>query len=169
MGETPLVSDFKVNCINALMLVKNVEQFRNSDPMVDLVFKIGRELFERPLDVQDEGWLLRTGGKLTGAYSYIGQKASYARAERDVYEQKREEIMSDMMLKYLDTDYKVTEARAEAKILLREIDDLIVAKEAEKNQWENILHATDKMTSFIQSTLKIKDTERFHSSKLRGQ
>lgn len=169
MPESQLVGDFRANSAKALSLVKNIEQFRESDPMVDLVFKIGRELFETPLDQQNEGGLLRTGGKLTGALAYIGQKACYARAERDVYEQKREEMMSDMMLKYLDTDYKVTKARAEVKTLLREIDDLIVAKEAEKNQWENIMHAADKMTSFIQSSLKMKDTERFHSSRLQGQ
>ncbi|MDF1498543.1 MAG: hypothetical protein P1P85_04295 [Patescibacteria group bacterium] len=121
-------------------------------------------MFEHPLDQQGEQWLVKTGGKLTGVFAYLGQMSSRARAERDIYEQKRDEVSGELMLKYLDDKYKVTEARANVKSDMVEIEQLINQKEAEKNQWENIVLACDKMVTFIQSALRVKQGERFKSN-----
>ena len=159
-----MIEKFKKRSEEAMSNIKNLDEFRASDTMVDFVFIIGKQLFENPLDKQGEDWLVKTGGKLTGAFAYLGQMSTRARAERDVYEQKRDEMTSELMLKYLDSKYKVTEARAKVKSEMVEIEQLINEKEAEKNQWENIVVACDRMTSFLQSALKVKQGERFKSA-----
>jgi len=137
-----------------------LEDFRKKEEMVDFVFKIGRALFEKELDRQSEGWLLSVGGKLTGCLAFFGQRASRARAERDVYAKTKKEIEGDLMLGRLDAEYKVTQARAEVRKEIEELEKLVIEKECEKNQWENITDATQTMISFIQSALKIKKSER---------
>ena len=168
--ENNAVSIFKQKCETALTKINNLQQFRESDPMVDFVFKIGRELFDTPLDKLTPDHLLRIGGKLTGAYAYLGQKSSYARAERDVYEQKLNETEKELTLKYLNDEagYKVTKIKAMVVAEVDELKEFVIQKDASKNQWENITDATDKMVSFIQSAIKVKEGERFSSSRLQN-
>lgn len=158
-----MIEKFKQQAEEAMANITDLDEFRVLDTMVNFVFIIGKELFEHPLDQQGEDWLVKTGGKLTGAFAYLGQKSARARAERDVYEQKRDEMLAGLILEYVGSDYKVTEARAKAKGEMVEIEDLLIRKEAEKNQWEHIVTACDRMTSFIQSALKVKQGERFKS------
>jgi len=139
--------------------LKDLQALRDSDEFVEYVFKIGRYLFEKPLDQLSEDWLTHTGVKLTGAYAYLSNKAAYARAERDVYAQKLTEVESKLMTDYLDSDYKVTETRAIIKRETAEIADLVTQKEHEKNSYENVMSACDRMSSFIQSALRIKTNE----------
>lgn len=155
---------FKAKCEIALAQIKTLDDFRASDPMVDYVFKVGRSLFDRPLDQLGEDWLVSTGGKLTGAYAYLSNKASYARAERDVYEQKLKEVESKLTTEYLDSDYKVTQTRAIIKTETVEISNLVIVKEHEKNNYENIMSACEKLISFIQSSLRMKHSEQFRGN-----
>jgi hypothetical protein len=158
------VAIFREKCDIAMARIKNLKQFRESDTMVDYVFRVGRQLFDTPLDQMPPDSLIRTGGKLTGAFGYLGQKSSYARAERDVYEQKASEVSKEIVLKYLsDGRYKVTQAKAEAELETSELHEFVITKDAEKNQWENLIEATQSMISFIQSAIKVKESERFHS------
>ena len=124
---------FKKKTEQAMAKIQNLDEFRASDPMVDYVFKIGRQLFERPLDVIGNDWLTATGGKLTGAYAYLGSKSAYARAERDVYEQKLDEVKSELLVEYLGDDYKVTQARAVIAKETSPLIELVIQKELEKN------------------------------------
>lgn len=158
------VAIFRAKCDTAMSRIKNLSQFRESDAMVDYVFKVGRNLFDTPLDQMPPDSLIRTGGKLTGAFGYLGQKSSYARAERDVFEQKASEVSKEIVLKNLsDGRYKVTEAKARAELEIAELTEFVIQKEAEKNQWENIVEATQAMVSFIQSAIKVKESERYHT------
>lgn len=162
---SPALQSFRDKCDKALAQIKTMEEFRESDKMIDFVFKSGRDLFQNDLDRLDEGWLVRKGGRLTGVYAYLGNKASYARAERDVYAQKLSEVTNEIMLKHLNSDdgYKVTQARAMAKSEVIELEDLVIMKNAEKNNFENIMSATERMIGFIQSAIKVKEGERFRS------
>lgn len=166
--ESDAVRSFKEKCETALRSVSDVQQFRDEDTMIDFVFKCGRELFDTPLDQHNLDRLLRTGGKLTGAYVYLGQKSARARAERDVYAQKRDEHEKQRLLELLHAGVKVTEARAAVSGEIVELNDFVVRKDISKNQWENITEATEKMVSFIQSAIRVKEGERYQSSKVMG-
>ena len=163
------LSRFLKKVKKAMEQVKNLEEFRQSDSVVNFVFDVGSKLFDQPLDTLGVDWLIRYGGRLTGSYGYLGQKSAYARAERDVYEQKASEVEKEMMLEKLaeNTGYKVTQARAEITGEVAELSDLVIAKDAEKNQWENVTEACDKMVSFIQSAIKVKEGERFKTNRVQ--
>lgn len=55
-----MIEKFKQKSEEAMASIKNLDEFRASDTMVDFVFKIGRQLFENPLDRQGEQWLVKT-------------------------------------------------------------------------------------------------------------
>lgn len=160
------VKEFREKCEIAMARVKDIEAFKESDPMVKYIFEIGHSLFDTPLDVQAPDMLIRTGGKLTGAYAYLGQKAARSRAERDVYEQKADEVQKEIVLAHVkDKQYKVTEAKAMASAEMIELNELVIVKEAEKNQYESITEAAHTMIMFIQSALRTKENERYSSSR----
>lgn len=159
------VGMFKDKCTATLSSVKSLQEFRESDSMVDYVVTVGRSLFDTPLDQHSTDSLLRIGGKLTGAFAYLGQQAARARAERDVYEQKAKEVEKALVLQYVGHQYKVTEAKARASEEMVDIQELVIAKEAEKNQWEAIVTATQTMIMFIQSAIKVKENERYSTSR----
>jgi len=136
--------------------------------MVDFVFKVGRELFDTPLDRQTPDKLLHYGGKLVGAYPYLGQKSSYARAVRDVYEHKLKEVEKELFMSHVDGKYKVTEIKAKVSAEVSDIAEYVLQKEAEKNQWENITEACQAMFSFCQSALRVKEGEKYASSRMQN-
>jgi len=159
------VAMFKAKAEAALKRVPDIEEFRKEDEVVDAVLKIGSNLFAMPLDKQTPDTLLRIAGRLAGAYSYLGQKSARARSERDVFEQKLSETEKELMLKYLDDDYKVTKARSQVSADVATLREFVNEKEAEKNMWENITTACDRMLSCTQSAIKVKENERFQSSR----
>lgn len=145
----------------AISRMKNLEEFRDSDPMVDFVFATGRSMFDKPLDQMAPQWLINTGGRLTGVYAYLGNKAARARAQRDIYEQKRDEVMARISLDEYPETEKITVARAKAKVEVAEIDEIVSIMEYEKNNYENIMQATQTMIVFLQSAIKVKEGERY--------
>ena len=159
------VTTFKKKTEKALESIGKPDDFQKRDKHIQYIFEIGEWLFSNDLDKTSESSLIRVGGRLTGVYSYLGNRAAYARAERDVYEQKRDEVMGNLVLEKLDNQYKVTEARALAKQEVSELEDWVVEKELEKNNnYENLMAACDKMISFVQTAISYKKAERF-----RGQ
>lgn len=157
--ESKAMAIFRVKAELAMARIETLEDFRKSDSMVDFVFKIGREMFDKPLDNMATEWLINTGGKLTAVYAYLGNKASYTRARRDVYEQKRDEVMARISLEeYPDTE-KITVAKAKAKLQITELDEMVTIAESEKNNMESLTNACQTMIMFIQSCIKIKQTE----------
>ncbi len=154
-------------------LEKEHEEFK-AQPMVDFTLKIATWLFDKgevnEIDKVAEASLIRTGVRLTGAYGYFGNKAAYARAERDVYEQKADEVLATLLLEYIDESYKVTEARSRAKQEMSEagLTEAVIAKELVKNDWENLMSATDKMISFIQTTLSYRKNEQYRSNQMHS-
>lgn len=168
--ESNGVRTFREKTQIAMARIKTLDAFRETDTMVDLVFTLGRRLFSEPLDKMNVGNLLTMGGKLTGAYAYLGQMSARARAERDVYRQKLDEVEKELMLDHLrDGKYKVTQARAHIAKEVTEIQELVNLKEAEKNQWENVTEATSTMIMFIQSAIKVKENEKFSASRMHNQ
>lgn len=144
------------------------EEFLKSD-WVTYVFNTAHWLFSTPADQVSEDEFLRVGGHLTGAYAYFGNKAAFARAERDAYAQKRDDIKDQLMSEMLDDKYKVTEARTEVSKELAEsgINEQVTMKEMTKNDWENLMNSTDKMISFIQTTLSYRKNEKFRSNSMQ--
>ncbi len=162
-----MVKDFRKSVDEAISKIKSLEQFRESDNMVDYVFKIGREMFDKPLDIRSVAWLIDTGGRLTGVYAYLGNKASRARAIRDIYEQKIDEETAKITIEaYRDADSKIMLSKAIAKKQVAELREFLVIAEQEKNNWENLLAATEKLISFAQSAIKVKESERFRSNQM---
>ena len=140
------------------------------DKMVAYVLETGKWLFTQPIDKISEDELLRVGGHLTGAYAYFGNLCANARADRDVFTEKRDNLIGKLTLQYLDDKYKVTEARSRAKAEVEGagVDDDVAEKELIKNNWENLMNATDKMISFIQTTLSYRKSEKFRGSQLQN-
>lgn len=162
--ENPLIQIFKEKCEESMSQIKDLKQFRESDKMVDEVFKTGRWLFDTDLDVVGEATLVTLGGRLTGIYAYLGNMTARARAERDVWEQKKEEVIAEKSLAQYSKSGKITLAKQHAKLAAAELDIFVIQKEHEKNNFENILNATDRMLSFIQSALKIKGSEKYRTN-----
>lgn len=162
-----LTGTFKEKVDAVISRINDVDGFRDSDTMIDFIFRIGRELFDTPLDKQNTAQLIRNGGKLTGAYVWLGQKSAFARGQRDVYEQKCVEVEKERLIELLREGVKVTEARALVQVEIAPLNQFVIEKDIEKNQWENITEATEKMVSFIQSAIKVKEGERFQSATLR--
>jgi len=144
--------------------INNVEYYQVQDPMFDYVIKSAQRLFEHgKLDNVPEHKLIQTGGKLLGAYTYLGAKSVQLRAERDIYRQKMEEVEREKSLEYYENSEKITLARTQAKAEVAELEELVIQKETEKNNYEHAVTACEKMLGFIQSTIKVKQGERFAS------
>lgn len=165
--ESNAVRIFRAKCETALANINNLQQFRDEDSMVDYVVSTGRSLFDHPLDQHTPDSLLRIGGKLTGAYAYLGQLAARARAERDVYEQKADETEKELVLKYVGDKYKVTQAKAMASAEMQELAEFVIQKDAAKNQWEAIANACQTMIMFIQSAIRVKDGEKYAGKRMQ--
>ena len=142
------------------------------DKMVAYVLETGKWLFTEPIDKISEDELFRVGGHLTGACGYFGNLCANARADRDVYTEKRDILIKKKTLEYLSLDdkYKVTHATSKAKTEVAEtgINDEVAEKELIKNNWENLMDATNKMISFIQTTLSYRKSEKFRSNQMQN-
>lgn len=160
MGE--LVQEFKIKTEKTMENIVDKNAFRASNKMVDYIFNVGAELFNKDMDTMSEAYLIRTGGKLTGINVYLGNLTARARAERDVYEQQADEIVDRLIINNTASgDVGVTQARAEAKLEAAALRKLVVIKEYEKNNFENLLSACQTMISYIQTALKMKNNERY--------
>lgn len=161
-----MVKEYHAAVERALEQTRSVSVLREVDPQVDYVFKTGAWLFDQELDRMAIPTLLRIGGKLTGIYGYLGNLAARARAERDVYTQKLEEVEARLAVETLSDDpkYKVTLMRANIKEQTADLKGYVIAKEYEKNNYEHVLSACDRMVSFIQTAISQKKAEAY-----RGQ
>lgn len=167
--ESRAVAIFRAKCESAMAKINNYKKFEEEEEMVRIVMDAGRTLFDKPLDKMTPDTLLRLGGRLIGSFGYLGQRSAYARAERDVYEAKLSETEKELVLKYLEnTDYKVTEAKAKVAGDVEELREFVIQKETAKNQWEAITEACQVMAMFCQSALKVKEGERYASSRMQN-
>lgn len=141
--------------------IKNVGQFRDSDEMVKLVLAVGKQLFSQKMDIVGQDWLLRTGGELLGAFTYLGVKASEARAKRLVMEDLKETVYNRTIIAERATTKSITEARAVAKHIVEPLAIEQILLEHEENNFSHITKAAEKMISFIQSVLRQKNQEHF--------
>ena len=143
------------------------EDFRKQDTMVEYIFSKSRWLFTTDLDVMGEDELVRVGGKLTGILAYLGNTTARTRAERDIAENKRDVVLSELTVEmYSDADNKITFAKAQAKIQTAPLDDFVTEKEYNKNNYEYLTEACRTMILFIQSAIKIKLSERMVSKQM---
>ena len=168
MTPQELTQQFNQKVSNTISNIMSVDDFKSTDPLIKNVFDIADWVINKKLDEMSESELLRAGGRLSGIYTYLGNWASRARAERDVYEQQLSEELNRLTTEfYGDAESKITLARARAKSEVKDLEKLVIIKENEKNNYENIMNSTQSMISFIQSAIKIKQGERFIGSRLQ--
>ncbi len=144
--------------------VKSLQQFREEDTMVDEVFMISRSIFDKDLDQMNLNELVSKGGTLASIYGYLGNKYARIRAERDVAEQKRDQMFGDLTISLYDkAEGKITLARELARKEMSGVEEDLVIKEYEKKNFEQLLLSVDRLIGFIQSAIKVKQSERFTS------
>ena len=165
MAKTNVQKEYEEKTKIALSKIKNLNEFREDDKMVDEVFKIGRFLYDEDLDRVAEQTLVRLGGRLTGIYAYLGNIASRARAERDIAENIKDEMLAQKAVDLYGDTEKITMAKAQAKVAVIDLENDVIAKEQAKNNYENLMNACDKMIGFIQSALKVKLGEKYKTSR----
>ncbi len=168
ISEAELKNKFDENIKKTLSAIEDLESFKNKDRLIKNVFEISDWIINKNLDELSESMLLRAGGRLSGIYTYLGNYASRARAERDVYEQQLEEELNKLTTElYGEAESKITLSRAKAKQMIAPLEKILIIKENEKNNYENLMSATQSMISFIQSAIKVKQGERFISGRLQ--
>lgn len=165
--ETELKNKFNDEITKTLSAVEDLESFKNKDKLIKNVFEISDWIINKNLDELSESMLLRAGGRLSGIYTYLGNYASRARTERDVYEQQLEEELNKLTTELYGEAEKITLSRARAKQMIAPLEKILIIKENEKNNYENLMNATQSMISFIQSAIKVKQGERFISGRLQ--
>ena len=168
--ESKAITMFRAKCETVMAEISNYKKWEDEEEMVHEVMEAGRTLFSRPLDKMPPNTLLNIGGRLVGSFGYLGQRSSYARAERDVYEAKLDELEKTRISQILKLDpkYKVTQARADVAIEFAEMREIVIQKETAKNQWEKITEACSSMIMFIQSAMKTKNSEQYTSNQLHN-
>lgn len=158
------LNDFKKRVEISFSEIKSLDDLRKEDEMVNQIFKISRQIFDQDLDRMNLNWLVSRGGRLASIYAYLGNKSARSRAERDIYEQQRDEILNRLTIEYYnEADSKITLARAKAKQEVFPIEKIITIKEYEYKSLENLLNATERLVGFIQSAIKVKQSENFNS------
>lgn len=168
ISQAELKVKFEEKIDKTLSAVEDLDSFKGKDKLIKNVFEISDWLINKNLDELNEGMLLRAGGRLSGIYTYLGNYASRARAERDVYEQQIGEELSRLTTElYGEAESKITLSRARAKEMVAPLEKVLIMKEQEKNNYENLMNACQSMISFIQSAIKVRQGERFISSRIQ--
>jgi len=133
-----------------------------NDKYTDYIKAVGQKLFSIPLDKLPGDELVQYGLKLSGVYTYLLNISAKKRAERDFFEQLYDEAYNDAYLEYKGED-NVTNARVKAQRDCSDIKKVVIIKDYEKNDLENLIKACERLTSFIQSAMRVKEGERFKS------
>ncbi len=108
--------------------------------------------------------LVSKGGTLSSIYGYLGNLYARIRAERDIAEQKRDEIFGDLTISlYQKAEGKITLAKEMARKEISPIEEDLIVKEYQKKNFEQLLNAVERLIGFIQSAIKVKQAERYTS------
>jgi len=148
-----------------LKSIQTLNKLEASDETIKAVITELRELYKNNLDTIPEHELIRIGGKLLGLYANLGVSSSIKRAERDCYEEAYDELLNGLILEKTATGAGITEARIASKNQLAEAKMKVVMSDQQKNAYEALVHATSQSISFLQSAIKIKNSERSMTGK----
>lgn len=140
--------------------IKTLQQLEAEDENVKNILKELRTIYSKQMDAIHDHELLNIGGKLLGLYASIGVTTANKRAERDAIEQSYEELLAARTLENKVGETNITEARAMAKDEMSEITGDLITKEQAKNAYEAITDAAEKTITFIQSAMRVKQSER---------
>lgn len=160
MTATQIQKIYKELVDAKLKSIQTLEHLEKQDEVIAKIMGALRGLYRYNLDEIPDQMLLRIGGQLLGLYANLGVSASIKRAERDCHEEAYDELLNGLILEKVASGMGVTESRASAKNTLAEAKREIVMSEQQKNSYESIVQATSQTISFIQSAIKIKNTER---------
>lgn len=160
MNET--LQQFQKSVKASMLNIKTLDEMRKEDKMVDEVYRVSREIFDKDLDTMALPFLISNGGRLASIRAYLGNKYARARAERDFLEQKKDEVLNRLTAEYYgEAENKITLARSRAKQETADIEELIVISEFEKKSMEELLNSLDRLIGFIQSAIKVKQSDNF--------
>lgn len=139
--------------------LQSLKEFEKTDKVVGLVFEISRNVVSRPGDYQSINTLLKQGRELSGYFGYLECKANEHWGEYKMAEVAWKNIKDGLLLAYKGENMNTTEARAQAS---REMSDAEVDAIAREQRFKNFATAAkmcEQIISFIQTTLKNKQTE----------
>lgn len=160
--ETTTLQQFQKSVKASMLNIKTLDEMRKEDKMVDEVYRVSREIFDKDLDTMALPFLISNGGRLASIRAYLGNKYARARAERDFLEQKKDEVLNRLTAEYYgESENKITLARSRAKQETADIEELIVISEFEKKSMEELLNSLDRLIGFIQSAIKVKQSDNF--------
>lgn len=169
MNNTDLQGRWRDMMDAKLRNIRTLKELEKGDPNIEVIMATLRELYSYKLDSVDENTLLRIGGDLLGSFASAGVTCSLKRAERDAAEQSYDELLASMITFNRGDDVGITEARSLAKEQMGEFGTEIIWREQVKNAYEAIVEATEKTISFIQSAIKIKNSDRVATARLGNE
>ena len=142
-----------------LAKLDSFDGFLQKDKTAELVVNIARSVLSKPGDFQSTEWLLQNGAKLAAYYAYLEGKSNQSRAEAEVAEITHNSVIDGLLLTYTAEGAKVTEARAQAKQALEESAIDVQVRKQKAGYYNTTARAAEKIVSFIQSTLRNKESE----------
>lgn len=142
--------------------MQTLNEFEKSDESVGQIFKIAREILERPGNMVSVPWLLQNGGKLAAYYGYLAVKGSEAWAEYKMAEVAFKEVRDALMLALKNEKATVTEAKASAGRETAYVEVDVISREKRSRDYEAAARWCQSMLSFIQSTMRQLESERTH-------
>jgi len=153
-----------------LAQLETFDKFLERDKTADLVINIARHILKNPGDFQSTGWLLKNGAKLASYYAYLEGKSNQTRQEAEVAELTLNSVQDGLLIAYRQDGANTTEARSQAKIDTEDSAIDVVKKKQQAGYYNTAARAAEKVVSFIQSTLRNKESERTSSPSIeKGQ
>lgn len=140
--------------------VEDLEDLK-ADEHIQYIFDISEWLFDNHLDNIPEDKLVRVGGKLAGIIAFLGDRQIDARAEREAWKSNKEDVYSRVLTEQHEKVNKTTIAREKAKQAVSDAQDVVNAKDAYYRKIKNVVNAAERMLVFIQSAIKVKNSERY--------
>ena len=148
-----------------LETIDSLKDFEASDRSVGFVFTVAREILANPADFQGVAWLLRKGAELTAYFSYLEGTANVMDARYKVAEVAHTDVRNGVAIALRNDEVKYTEARALAAQGTVESEVDVIKQELLAKNYATAAKVAEKMVSYIQSTLRQKESER-HNIKL---
>lgn len=151
--------------------MQTLKQFEQSDELVNKVFLICRQIFERKGDVQNIEWLLQRGTELAAYFGILEGRANEAWGDYKVAEIAFKSVKEALMLglRGVGKVGTVTEAKAQANQSMGEVEVDCIAREQRAKNYATAAKMCDRMVSFIQTTLRQKEQDMAKVNVARGR
>jgi ribosomal protein L17 len=154
-----LFQNYKQRQEALLKMISSLKDFEGSDKSVGYVFAVAREILSKPTDFQNVQWLIRKGSELIAYYAYLEGTANVHNAKSQVSEVAHNDVKAGMMIALTSEDVSTTTARAQASQATVDSEVDVIKEELLAKNYATAAKVADRMVSFIQSTLRNKESE----------